>query len=224
MRERGDLEVLHEPFMYHYYLAQPHPAFADFDPDPGHPRGYDAIRDMILSKAKDRPVFYKDMAYYVLDRLPADVDMMGAVTHAFLIRDPAASIVSYHKRDPSFARDEVGLEGQWRLYSALRDAGIPAQVIRAEDVQADPAAALARYWAGVGLDDRPKALSWDATVPKGWEPVADWHRDTLQSGAIRPPESGSDPRIELAALGPPWTDYEAHHRPFYAALCAEART
>ncbi|MDH3667621.1 MAG: hypothetical protein OEN23_11895 [Paracoccaceae bacterium] len=223
MRERGDLDVLHEPFMYHYYLAQPHRPFADFDPDPGHPRGYEAIRDMILAEAKDRPVFFKDMAYYVLDRLPADPGFMGAVTHAFLIRDPAASIVSYHRRDPGFACAEVGLEGQWRLYCALRDAGHSAQIIRADDVRADPAATMARYWSAVGLDDRPDALSWDTAVPRGWESVADWHRDTLQSGAIRPPETGPDPRAELAALGPPWTDYEAHHRPFYDALCAEAR-
>ena len=37
MRERGDLGVLHEPFMYDYYLNQTSRIFADFTPEPGHP-------------------------------------------------------------------------------------------------------------------------------------------------------------------------------------------
>ncbi len=47
MRERGDLNVLHEPFMYHHYLTSTDRLFPAFTPDPGHPATYADIRAMI---------------------------------------------------------------------------------------------------------------------------------------------------------------------------------
>ncbi|MEM7269406.1 MAG: hypothetical protein AAF401_09145 [Pseudomonadota bacterium] len=217
MRERGDLAAFHEPFMYDYYLNRAGRIFADFLPDPAHPTTYEATRAMIRAKAAERPVFLKDMAYYVADPLPQDAEFLAEITHAFLIRDPAAAILSYAKRDPEFALKEAGLEAQWRLYQAVKEAGLSALVIRAEDVQADPAAELARYWDFAGLSDMPEALTWDSEIPEGWETVADWHRETLASGEIRPPDA-RDAEAELTALGSPFTDYLAHHRPFYELL------
>jgi len=221
MRERGDVDVMHEPFMYEYYLNNPNRVFADFTPDPDHPKTYAAIRDMILTRAQTQPVFFKDMAYYVLDHLPGDPDFMAAAHHAFLIRDPAESILSYHRRDPGFTCEEVGIEAQSRLFEALRAAGQSPLVIRASDVRAAPEAQIARYCAAAGLRHRPAALNWDSSLPKGWETVQDWHGDVIKSGAIRPPETGRDFHAELAMLGPPYTDYDTHHRPFFEALDAQ---
>lgn len=226
MRERGDLDVLHEPFMYDYYLNRAPRLFPDFKPDPDHPSDYPSIREMLLERAKRGPVFLKDMAYYVVDALPDDLEFMGAIRHAFLIRDPAQSILSYHKRDPEFVSEEVGIEAQWRLYQAIRDAGFDAQVIKSSDLRASPDSTMAAYWLASDLPQKPDALNWDAKVPEGWETVQEWHTETLTSGAIRPPEEGRDYRAELATLGAPFTDYDARHRPFYELLCgaAEGRT
>ena len=115
MRERGDLDVLHEPFMYDYYLNRAPRRFPDFRPDPDHPANYADTRRMILRRAEGGPVFFKDMAYYVLDTLPDDAEFRDAITHAFLVRHPAESILSYARKDPGFASVELGIEAEWRM-------------------------------------------------------------------------------------------------------------
>ena len=57
MRERGDVTVFHEPFMYHYYLERADRVFPEFEPAPGHPTTYDDTRAMILEAAANQPVF-----------------------------------------------------------------------------------------------------------------------------------------------------------------------
>lgn len=218
MRARGDLQVLHEPFMYHHYLTQSERLFPDFSPEPGHPCKYGDIRQMILDMAVDGPVFFKDMAYYVLSELPRDTRFLADMSHAFLVRDPAESILSYYKRDPAFTRTELGIEAQFRLYQVLVNLGQTPLVITADQLRASPEVTLGRYWVHVGLPFAPNAFRWDDTVPEGWRSVVDWHADVLSKGAIQRPERCHDHSSELEQLGPPFTEYERHHRPFYAAL------
>ncbi len=222
MRERGDLDVLHEPFMYDYYLNQNSRIFADFTPEPGHPTHYAAIRDMIMDKARAGPVFFKDMAYYVTATLPGDAAFRDAIQHGFLLRHPAESILSYAKRDPDFTCEEVGIEAEWTLYQSLEAAGHDPVVILSDDLRADPRATMRRYWARAGLADCPDALAWDGAVPQGWESVQKWHGDVLASGGIRPPEGPRDYSAEVTALGKPYAEYLAHQLPFYENLRAVA--
>ena len=93
MRARGDLACLHEPFMYDYYINRSTRQMPHFDAMDDHPRSYDAIRDMILARAEQGPVFFKDMSYYVMPHILADEAFFTRVTHSFLIRDPRASIL-----------------------------------------------------------------------------------------------------------------------------------
>ena len=218
MRERGDLAVLHEPFMYHHYLTSTDRLFPDFTPEPGHPTRYEDIREMILARASATPVFFKDMAYYVLRDLPGDPDFMAAMSHAFLVRDPAEAALSYAKKDPAFTRLELGHEAQLLLFNALTRAGAQPLVMTADQLRADPEGTLGRYWTHVGLSHAPDAFQWDTSVPAGWKSVANWHSEVLESGAIRP-ASSQDTEARLAALGAPYTDHVAHHAPAYAALC-----
>ncbi|MEX0283064.1 MAG: hypothetical protein AB3N23_00480 [Paracoccaceae bacterium] len=220
MRERGDLGVLHEPFMYDYYLSGNRKPFAGFEPDADHPTTYAGIRAMILEKATDRPVFFKDMAYYVTESLTRDPAFAREMSHAFLIRDPAESVISYAKRQPDVTLEEIGIEAQWTLYRTLVDMGITPTVLSAQTVRANPTAEMTRYWSDVGLPDAPHALSWDTEVPDDWRSVQNWHQDVLSSTAIVPPDETRDVAGELAALGEPFVSYAAHHRPFYDKFMA----
>ena len=217
MRERGDLSVLHEPFMYHHYLTSADRIFPDFTPEPGHPTTYEDIRAMILASAAGEQVFFKDMAYYVAGILPDDAEFARAMSHAFLVRDPAEAALSYARLDPDFSRLELGHEAQFRLYEALTRLGIEPLVITADQLRADAQATLRRYWTHAGLNYAAHAFEWDSAVPEGWKSVQGWHSDVLQSGAIKPSEAG-DVAGRLAALGAPYTDYVAHHAPYYARL------
>lgn len=222
MRARGDLTVLHEPFMYHYYLNRSRRLFPDFQPDPDHPQSYADIRAEILAKAKNAPVFFKDMAYYVLSDLPGDNAFLTAMSHAFLLRDPAEAILSYHRREPEFTSIELGIEAQVRLHDALVAAGQAPVVLTADQLRHDPQGTLRRYWRHVGLPYLDHAFSWDDSVPDGWQSVVGWHSDVLKHGAIQKPAPSRDTRAELAALGAPFTDYERHHRPYYDYLAGIA--
>lgn len=223
MRERGDLEVFHEPFMYDYYVGGDRAKFTGFEPEAGHPTTYEGIRDLVRAKAAWHPVFIKDMAYYVVDKLPADPDFARETFHAFLVRDPAQSILSYVKRQKDFSLEEVGVEAQWTLFERLTALGCQTHILLADDIRRDPKGAMTTYWKAARLPDRPHALSWDASVPKGWRSVETWHREVLQTRSITPPDDARDYATELSALGAPHTEFEAHHRPFYNKLVKAAR-
>ncbi|MTI01924.1 hypothetical protein [Roseibium sp. RKSG952] len=217
MRERGDLAVLHEPFMYHHYLTTTDRLFPDFAPEPGHPTTYADIREMICEKAQASPVFFKDMAYYVAETLPKDRDFAGQMSHAFLLRDPTEAALSYARRDPAFTRTELGHEAQHRMYHALVSLGHDPLVLTADQLRDDPEKTLRRYWAHIGLDFASHAFAWDDRVPAGWEAVKGWHREVLQSGAIRKPTQ-TNAADQLAVLGEPYVGISAHHEPFYAEM------
>ena len=187
MRARGDLECLHEPFMYDYYINRSKRQMPHFDAQDDHPRSYDQIRGMILAKAERGPVFFKDMAYYVVPHLLDDAEFAGRISHRFLVRDPRAAIVSYAKLDPQVTREEIGIEAQWQLAAGLMArSGKPPIVIESERLRTDPASQMRKYWGAVGLPEKPDALDWNEPVPKDWEQVSAWHREVMESKTIRP--------------------------------------
>lgn len=217
MRERGDLSVLHEPFMYHHYLTTTDRLFPGFKPEPGHPKTYGDIRAMIRKASLDGSVFFKDMAYYVADSLPDDPAFAGQMSHAFLVRDPVEAALSYAKRDPEFTRLELGHEAQHTLYAALVAMGQDPLIITADQLRRDPQTTLSRYWEHIGLPYLEHAFSWGDRVPDDWHSVQSWHSEVLQSGAIKAPEC-KNARSELDALGAPYTAHARHHLPFYTRL------
>ena len=220
MRERGDLDCAHEPFMYDYYLHRKVREMPHFDPEEGHPLDYDSIRDDLLDRAKAGPVFFKDMAYYVVPRLLSDDAFRDRLTHAFLVRDPVASILSYQKLDPDLTMEEIGIEAQWTLYQALVSEGRTPPVILAEDVRADPQAVIGAMWREVGLDFLPGAFDWQSPPPDDWDQVGDWHGSVSNSTGIRPLTDAERDKqraaFETAAgANPALRDMLARHRPCY---------
>ncbi|WP_135501917.1 hypothetical protein [Roseovarius aestuariivivens] len=225
MRERGDLACLHEPFMYDYYVGHGRD-FPGFEPAKDHPTDYAGIRAMLRQAAEKGPVFFKDMAFYVVPRMLDDPVFMAEITHTFLVRSPMASILSYHKLDPDFGLEEVGIEAQWRLYDAARNAGLSPVVIEAESVRADPKGTMRAYWNAVGLDYREAAFDWQAP-PKDWEHVSAWHEEASTSSGIRTADAEEMLRKEmefeaLVERAPHLQAYLDHHAPFYAKLSEAA--
>lgn len=229
MRERGDLDCAHEPFMYDYYVARRIRVMPHFTAQAGHPVSYSAIRDQLLARAKARPVFIKDMSYYVMPHILSDDVFVSLLVNCFLIRDPLAAIVSYFKLDPDVTLDEIGLEAQWLQYKALAERGPAPSVITAEDIRRDPRAAMAALWARLGLPYSEVAFDWQKQKPKDWEQVSGWHADVMASTSIRPISADETVVLqaqfdEMAAAQPRMKDYLAYHRPFYERLRSVALT
>ncbi|MEQ8898488.1 MAG: hypothetical protein RID23_15485 [Roseovarius sp.] len=223
MRERGDLTCAHEPFMYYYYLNVLQKPFPGFDAQEDHPTTYAGIRDMLIGMAEENPVFFKDMAYYVLPEIIQDPAFMERVTHCFLIRHPLASILSYHKLDPQMSCQEIGLEDEWKLYQAVTQAGHDAVVIEAETVRADTRATMARLWERIEINFREEAFDWNKKTPEDWEQVSSWHEQASSSSGIRAADAEEMLRKEaefeaLAEEAPHLRTYLRHHLPFYERL------
>jgi len=198
MRERGDLECLHEPFLHYYYLQKMKKRLAHFEAESGHPVSYRETRDSIIKKAEDSPVFAKDMSYYVMPEILDDEEFCKRVQHCFLIRNPYRSILSYHRLDSDLSLDEVGIEAQWIQYQEIsKMTGCDPVVIEAEAVQVDTRGMMRSFWQAIGLDYREDAFSWETeATPEDWQYVKGWHQQATNSQGINPLEQNE----ELEAL------------------------
>ena len=182
---------------------------------------------MIRQRAALGPVFFKDMSYYVVPHLLEDMAFCDSITHAFLIRDPVASIASYYRLDPEVRQVEIGLEAQWQHFSALRDQGVSPVVLLAEDIRANPHAVMAAYWRAVGLANAPQAFDWQTDTPQDWQQVAGWPGAVMASQGIKPmtdsERQAQVDRFEVVARArPDLRDLLEHHREFHQRLAEHA--
>lgn len=220
MRERGDLRCFHEPFMFLYYVGDGVKEMPHFMADPDHPTSYEGIRDMLLAAGETGPVFFKDMSYYVLDRMKADEPFARRLTNSFLIRDPAKSIASFYRKDKGVLLEEIGLEAQFHHFQWLAELlGKAPPVMDAADIEADPAGMMRAWCAAVGLQFLPHSLEWRQPPPPEWTPVAGWHGTVMESQGIRrsKPSSETGKMIPLKSA-PHLLRYYEHHLPFYNQL------
>ncbi|WP_164660193.1 hypothetical protein [Tropicibacter sp. Alg240-R139] len=227
MRERGDLDCAHEPFMYDYYVNRSVREMPHFDVQDDHPQTYEAIRDMLLARAEDQPVFFKDMSYYVMPHILEDAAFRDRLVNCFLIRNPMASIKSYFKLDPNVSNDEIGIEQQWRHYQALADTGQTPVVIEAEAVRRDDRGTLLAMWDRIGLPFVESAFDWQNERPADWAQVDGWHADAGTSKSIRPLTLKDLTRQEeaffaAAEVEPKMLAYLEYHMPYYLRLKAAA--
>ena len=218
MLERGDFTTLHEPFLYLYYVHDGRKHLPHFDIDPQRPTSYGAIRSMVLEAARHRPVFVKDMCYYVHARIHRDVDFIRRMTSTFLIRDPARSIPSYFRLDPAVTLEEIGYEAQYRCFERIGEiTGQTPVVVDAADLAADPAGTLRAYCRALGLPFMPEALEWEAELPDTWRDIGGWHADLAGSRGIGKLQPPSGPDLDAA---PHLREYYEHHLPFYRKMRA----
>lgn len=231
MRERGDFDCMHEPFLHYYYLHRSAKALPHFDSEQDHPTSYEDTRDMILRRAETSPVFVKDMSYYVLAEILQDEEFCRQVRHCFLIRHPMRSIMSYYKLDATVSLDEIGLEAQWLHLQGLQNLGISNSVVlEAEAVQADTAQAMRLFWHALDLDYNQQALSWQqASTPQDWQYVQGWHQKVSASQGIREPgedeaEQAQNEFNQLSENALQLREFLHHHLPFYERLKAHSVT
>jgi len=224
MIERGDFHVCHEPFLYDYYVHRAKRQIPHFDIDPAHPVSYAEIKTGILRAAESRPVFIKDMSYYVLHELRRDAAFDALISDSFLIRDPARSIPSYYRLDAGVTSEEIGLTALQAHYqlSVERKSRRPF-VFDAADLTADPVATMRGYCQAAGIEYLPESLHWAQRLPEEWKDVTGWHDAVLDSVGIRqsaPKAESEAQRLAGLQLAPQLAGYYAEHQPSYAAMRA----
>ncbi len=138
------------------------------------------------------PVWYqKHMAHHLLPRVGRAWLDAPSFRHAFLIRDPAAMVVSLDKVTPDPALADTGLPQQVELFDRMAQRGGAAPpVIDAADVLRDPEAALQALCARLGVAFDPAMLAW-APGPRptdgAWAPH--WYASVEASTGFAPPRA-----------------------------------
>ena len=126
--------------------------------------------------------YMKHMPHHMIAGFP--LDWAGGCVNVHLIRHPARVIASYAERRGEMTLEDIGFAQQLRLWEAL-----PGPVIDSADIRADPARALARLCAEIGIDWAPAMLSWPAG-PKpfdgAWAPH--WYDAVHRSSGFAGPE------------------------------------
>jgi len=158
---RPDTAVCDEPLYAHYLLhtGLDHPGAAEViarhEPD---------WRKAAAALAGDVPggkaIYYqKHMAHHLLPHVGRD--WFGALTHAFLIREPRAMLASLARILPDPTAESTGLPQQVEIFEWVRArTGRTPPVVDARDVLDDPRGTLTRLCEALGVPFTEAMLSW----------------------------------------------------------------
>ncbi|MDP7150167.1 MAG: sulfotransferase family protein [Paracoccaceae bacterium] len=190
MRQRGDMDCLHEPFGEAWYQGE-NPLWQRFKPGDVTTPGLtlESVWDDIQKRAEQGPVFLKDFPHYINHMWTPD--FLSHFTHAFLIRDPAKTITSMFNKWPDFDEGEVGFPEQRALFDLLTalDNGTTPPVIDSDDLLEDPEAMTEKFCDAVRIPYLKEALTWepggDPSAHSWWD-GGSFHANLAQSTGLKP--------------------------------------
>lgn len=189
MRQRGDLDCLHEPFGEAWYQGEDPlwPRYTDGEKTtPG--LTLDSVWQDIRARAAQGPVFLKDFPHYVNHVWTPG--WLANFTHAFLIRDPAKTITSMYAKWPDFDELEVGFPEQRALFDLLTALnGTPPPVIDSDDLLENPHDMTQAFCEAVGIRFLAHALTWepggDPSAHSWWD-GGSFHANLASSTGLTP--------------------------------------
>ena len=188
MRQRGDLDCLHEPFGEAWYQGE-EPMWQRFKPGEKVTPGLTLASTWqgIKQRAEKGPVFIKDFPHYINHLW--DEDFLSHFTHAFLIRDPALTVTSMFDKWPDFDEGEVGFPEQRALFDLLYALnGTPPPVFDSDDLLENPEVVVEKFCAAVGIEFMPDALSWESgadTAQYSWWDGGSFHKNLRESTGLK---------------------------------------
>jgi hypothetical protein len=210
---RGDCAVVDEPF-YAAYLAATgldHPMREEVLAS--QPQAWRAVADGLIGD-EPAPVFYqKHMTHHMLPEF--GLAWTAACRNAFLIRDPAAVLVSYVKTRAEVTLEDIGVVRQHELFDREADRlGEAPPVVEGADVLADPRGLLEALCAALAIPFDDAMLSWPAGRRDGdgvWAPA--WYEAVERSTGFEAPG-----RAAAAPLTDDLKRIADQARPHYEAL------
>jgi hypothetical protein len=205
---RADCSVVDEP-LYAAYLATTgldHPGRDDvIASQPVDPQV--VVRELTAGPLATSVQYQKHMTHHLLPTV--DRAALGALTHAFLVRDPERVLTSYAKVRDEPTLEDLGLPQQLELFETY---GGP--VVDAADVLRDPRGTLGLLCSSLGIPFDEAMLAWPAgprDTDGVWAPH--WYAGVEASTGFAPYSPGSgDPLPERLA---PLLE---RCRPYYDAL------
>jgi hypothetical protein len=159
---RADTAVIDEP-LYAYYLETTGKKHPISDEVIAH--GQTDWRKIVAQLTKDqipgnkRIVFQKQMTHHLLPEM--DREWIVDLTNCFLIREPREVILSYIKKNPDPALEDLGLTQQSEIFDFVRERtnSVPP-VVDARDVLENPERTLRALCHTIGVEFDKAMLSW----------------------------------------------------------------
>jgi hypothetical protein len=195
---RADTAVIDEPF-YPYYLertGKKHPGAGEVVA-----QGETDWRKIVATLTKERIpsgksiFFQKQMTHHLLPEI--ERDWMVDLTDCFLIRDPREVILSYLKKNPEPALEDLGFVQQCQIFDFVRDRtdSIPP-VVDARDILQNPERTLRLLCIAVGVTFDKAMLSWPPGLRETdgiWAKY--WYQEVARSTSFQPykPRDGKVP-------------------------------
>ncbi len=189
MRQRGDLDFLHEPFGESWYQSE-EPLWPRFREGDQSTDGLtlESVWKDIQNRAAKGPVFIKDFPHYINHMWTPE--FLDHFTHAFLIRDPAKTISSMYHKWPDFDEGEVGFPEQRALFDLLTALhGKSPLVIDSDDLFENPEEMTKQFCAAVSIPFIEETLSWepggDPSAHSWWD-GGSFHHNLASSSGLKP--------------------------------------
>ena len=188
MRQRGDLQCIHEPFGEAWYQGE-EPLWPRVSADSVRTPGLSlaSVWETLQKMAKTGPVFSKDFSHYTTSMW--NVDFLSHFNHSFLIRDPAKTISSMYKHWPDFDEAELGFAEQRQLFDKLSEQlGSPPPLIDSDDMLENPHHIVKIWCEAIGIPFIESALSWTpgARDEVSWWDGGSFHENLRNSDGLKP--------------------------------------
>ena len=213
MAERGDYNVLHEPFSHMVNFGESQVG-GQVVRDP------DELIPALWRLAGDAPLFFKDTTDFYYPFLLDDQAFLAGPVHTFLIRHPAEAIASHFALHPGLQRDEIGFAWLAELYDAVAGVtGVPPVVVDSDDLVARPRETVLAYCGAVGVPFRPESLSWSPGMQDDWRRTSRWHYMASKTSGFVRTNNANGVLVEENPLLAGYVDY---HLPYYEKLRAAA--
>ena len=200
---RADTIVCDEP-LYAYYLEQTgleHPMAAEIIAR--HESDWRAVARWLQGPLPaGKSIFYhKHMAHHLLPDV--EREWLREFSHAFLIREPGAMLISLDAVIPNPTLADTGLPQQVELFEQVaRLTGAVPPVVDSQDLLEDPPGVLAKLCARLGLAFDTGMLSWEPGLRETdgcWAET--WYGNALASTGFGPHRARTRPvPAKLAAL------------------------
>ncbi len=157
-------------------------------------------------------IFYqKHMTHHMCPHF--DLGWMAACRNAFLIRAPERVVASYAKKREQATLDDLGFVRQAEIFDReCQRLGTAPPVIDADDVLANPRAALTALCAALDIPFTPLMLAWPAG-PRATDGVwAPWWYAAVEAstGFAAPPEEAVVPSALADAARPYYQTLRRH--------------
>jgi Sulfotransferase domain len=194
---RTDTVVVDEPFYAHYLdvTGIDHPGREEILAH--HERDWRKVVQSLLAPPPTGVgiLYQKQMSHHLLPDIGRD--WLGAMTHAFLIRDPAPMLLSLEDKLGRFDIEATGLPQQVEIFDFVeRTTGRAPPVLDSSDLLAAPRPVLRALCSALGIEFSERMLSWPSG-PRASDGVwaKYWYERVFRTTAFEAPETTTKPRL-----------------------------